>query len=186
MIALIYFHIAEEKIEIEHGGGDSFKVNEVTLSLRLGLPASKPLSSEISPTFPVISATHQELQLTNQLLNDGRTILVFLKRWKAMVFIWRFKWEKCSINRVIEGMDSKMLYRQSLHRQLQPSAEAEPALWCQSCSVEITVIKTNTQNRQQTQTYAWVKTEQCAYPPIRGCNWIKCFFKKLINFLIEV
>lgn len=80
MIALIYFHIAEEKIEIEHGGGDSFKVNEVTLSLRLGLPASKPLSSEISPTFPVISATHQELQLTNQLLNDGRTILVFLKR----------------------------------------------------------------------------------------------------------
>ena len=140
-ITLIYFHIADEKSWNRTWWGDSLKVSEVTLSLTLHLPASKPLLYATSPTSLVISATNRELQLTNQLFNDGKSILVFLKRWKAMLFMWRIEWEKCSINRVIEGMNSKMQCRQSLHRQLRPSAEAEPALWCQSCWLKITVIK---------------------------------------------
>ena len=140
-ITLISFQITDEKSWNQTWWGDSFKVNEVTLSLTFCLPASKPLLCAISPTFPAISATCRELQLTNQLFKDGRSMLVFLKRWRAMLFMWKIEWEKCNKNRVIEGMKSKMQCRQSLHRQLRPSAEAEPALWCQSCWLKITVIK---------------------------------------------
>lgn len=175
-ITLIYFHIADEKSWNRTWRGDSLKVNEVTLSSTLHLPASKPLLCATSPTFLVISATNRELQPTNQLFNDGKSILVFLERWKAMLFMWRTEWEKCSTNRVTEGMDSKMQWRQS-------AQTAATFGWGRTSTVMSELLvknnsnQTSPQSHQQKQADVWAKTgEQCTYPLIRECNWVKHLF----------
>lgn len=98
----------------------------------------------------VILAIHWELQFANQLLNGWNTVLISFKRWKAMALVRRPHWQNWSI-KAGDCRDGWGIYsRQSLHRQLWPSTKEKPSLWCQSYSVEITVIKLNTQNQHIT------------------------------------